>query len=346
MLKYVVACALMFTPIAAEAGLCREIGNGVCVPTNPDAHRRLLARGLIIQKTQVTRPAKPKAELRRKVVKVKPVRPRAPAPVLKVVKAPVPARPPITPAAVPPIVTPTKAEAVQPSRRVALVIGNSAYTAVKPLPNTERDADLVGTALREAGVDDVTVLYDLDRFGMVSALRTFAKKADAADWAVIYYAGHGMEIAGKNYLVPTDAVLETDRDVPNEAVSLDSLMASIDGARQLKMVLLDACRNNPFAQQMKLTVATRAVDRGLARVEPTGAALVVYAAKEGTTATDGVGANSPFAIAFASRVAQPGLEVNKIFRFVRNDVLGSTGNKQEPHVYGSLPPEDFYFVAP
>jgi len=231
-------------------------------------------------------------------------------------------------------------------RRVALVIGNSAYRSVGLLPNPSRDAELVGAALRRTGVEDVTVAHDLDRDGLIAALKAFAQKADAADWAVIYYAGHGIEVGGLNYLVPVDAKLESDRDVPDEAVSLDRILSSIEGAHKLRLVVLDACRNNPFAQQMKRTGASRAIGRGLARVEPTGATLVVYAAKEGTTAADGDSGNSPFAVSFANRVVESGVEINKTFRFVRQDVLAATGNGQEPFVYGSLPPVDFFFVPP
>ena len=181
---------------------------------------------------------------------------------------------------------------------------------------------------------------------MVAALKAFARKADAADWAVIYYAGHGIEVGGMNYLIPVDAKLETDRDIPDEAISLERMLSAIDGAHKLKLVVLDACRNNPFARQMKVTVASRSIGRGLAPVEPTGATLVVYAAREGTTAEDGDGADSPFALSFAKRIVEPGVEINKALRFVRQDVLQTTDNHQEPFVYGSLPPDDFYFVPP
>jgi uncharacterized protein with WD repeat len=233
-----------------------------------------------------------------------------------------------------------------PDRRVALVIGNSAYRNVQHLANPSNDAELIGAALRRTGIEDVTVAHDLDREGMVAALKAFARKADAADWAVIYYAGHGIEIGGTNYLIPVDAKLETDRDVPEEAISLEQLQTKLAGAHKLKLIVLDACRNNPFASQMKMTVAKRSVVRGLTRFEPTGATLVVYAAKEGTTAVDGDGKDSPFALSFAKRIVERGVEINMAFRFVRQDVLVTTGSQQEPFVYGSLPPENFYFVPP
>jgi Caspase domain len=231
-------------------------------------------------------------------------------------------------------------------RRVALVIGNSAYRNVGHLRNPSNDAELIGAALRRTGIEDVTVAHDLDRDNMVATIRAFARKADAADWAIVYYAGHGIEINGTNYLLPVDAKLETDRDVPEEAVSLDQLQAKIAGARKLKLIVLDACRNNPFMAQMKMTVARRSVTRGFTRFEPAGATLVVYAAKEGTTAVDGDGLDSPFALSFAKRIVERGIEINKALRFVRQDVLLTTGSQQEPFVYGSLPPDDFYFLPP
>jgi uncharacterized caspase-like protein len=181
---------------------------------------------------------------------------------------------------------------------------------------------------------------------MVAALKAFARKADAANWAVIYYAGHGIETGGTNYLIPVDAKLETDRDVPEEAISLEQMQSKIEGAHKLKLIVLDACRDNPFAAQMKLTVANRSIGRGLSPVEPTDGTLVVYAAKGGTSVEDGEGDDSPFAISFAKRIVEPGVEINKTFRFLRQDVLRKTGNHQEPFVYGSLPPDDFYFVPP
>ena len=212
------------------------------------------------------------------------------------------------------------------------------------LPNPSRDADLIGAALRSTGID-VTIAHDLDREGTVAALKAFARKADAADWAIIYYAGHGIEIGGTNYLIPVDAKLETDRDVPDEAISLERMQGAIEGAHKLKLIVLDACRNNPFAAQMKVTVANRSIGRGLSPVEPSSATLVVYAAKGGTSAEDGEGGDSPFALSLAKRIVEPGVEINMTFRFVRQDVLQTTG-KQEPFVYGSLPPVNFYFVPP
>jgi tetratricopeptide (TPR) repeat protein len=231
-----------------------------------------------------------------------------------------------------------------PETRVALVIGNSAYAAVAKLPNPQRDAASVADALRQDGFSDVRLVTDATHADLVKALNDFADKAASADWAVVYFAGHGLELDGTNYLIPVDARLKTDRDVQDEAVPLDRVVSAVEGAKKLKLVILDACRDNPFVSDMRLTVASRAIHRGLARIEPSGGTLVAYAAKGGEEAIDGEGtANSPFAAALIKRLAAPGLEVGKLFRLVHDDVLAATEHKQEPFVYGALPGEDFFF---
>jgi tetratricopeptide (TPR) repeat protein len=231
-----------------------------------------------------------------------------------------------------------------PDRRVALVIGNSAYSAVSALPNPRRDADALAAALRRAGFASVTVSHDLGRDQLVQALRAFEEEAETADWAMIYFAGHGIEINGVNYLVPVDAKLKADRDVVDEAVPLDRVLSSIENAKKLRLVVLDACRDNPFVAQMRRSTASRSIGRGLARIEPEGGTLVAYAAKHGQIALDGTGQNSPFVSALVKRLATPNLEINKLFRLVRDDVLAATNRRQEPFIYGSLPGEDFFFV--
>jgi tetratricopeptide (TPR) repeat protein len=253
--------------------------------------------------------------------------------------------------------------AMAQGRRVALVIGNSAYVKVPALANPTKDASVVATALRNIGFSTVTLATDTTHEKIIAALRVFAEQADKADWAVVYYAGHGMEMNGQNYLIPVDAVLKSDRDVQFEAIPLEQVMGAIDGARKLKLVILDACRDNPFAPQLQATAApdravtasastaggavgTRSIGRGLGEVKVQGASLVVFAAKHGQTALDGEGGDSPFAVAMVQRIATPGVEINKIFRLVRDDVMEATAGRQEPYTYGSLPgKEDFFFVA-
>lgn len=243
-------------------------------------------------------------------------------------------------------------------RRAALVIGNSNYTNAGTLA-PQRDAQAVSGALRKLGFDVVTLANDATREKLLETLRAFAEEADKADWALVYYAGHGIEVSGANYLIPIEAKLKADRDVQFEAVALDQVMAAVEGAKKLRVVVLDACRDNPFLPQTRTvaieTVAvpsstgralgTRSLGRGLGEVRVSGATLVVYAAKHGQTALDGEGDNSPFAVALLQRIATPGIEINKLFRLVRDDVMEATAGRQEPFTYGSLPGRDFFFLA-
>jgi tetratricopeptide (TPR) repeat protein len=231
--------------------------------------------------------------------------------------------------------------------RLALVIGNSEYRNVPYLPNAARDAGTVAAGLRKAGFQTVELDTNLSREKMNQALHNFSTMAETADWALVYYAGHGIEIGGVNYLIPTDAKIATDRDVQFEAMPLDQVLAAVEPAKGLKLVILDACRDNPFAKTIRVSNASRSIGRGLARIEPGGATLVVYAAKHGQVALDGEGgANSPFVASFVQRMLTPGIEINKLFRLVRDDVLDSTEGRQEPFTYGSLPGrQDFYFVG-
>jgi hypothetical protein len=242
--------------------------------------------------------------------------------------------------------SPSPVQGSNESIRVALVIGNSAYASAAALPNARRDADAVASALRNANFQTVMIESDLSRDKLVNVLHNFAAAAEKADWAVIYFAGHGIEIGGNNYLIPVDARLASDRDVSFEAVPLDQLMSAVEGARKLRMVLLDACRDNPFVSQMRRTVASRSISRGLGRIEPEPGTLVVYAAKHGEVAYDGEGDHSPFASAFVKRVTTPGLEVRRLFDYVRDDVVATTKRRQQPFSYGSPPAEeDFFFIA-
>jgi uncharacterized caspase-like protein len=231
-------------------------------------------------------------------------------------------------------------------RRIALVMGNSAYKSVPKLSNPANDAALVGGMFKNAGFDWIDVRTNLNATEMRKALRDFGGRARDAEVAVIYYAGHGIELDGTNYLIPTDAALETDSDVLDEAVALDRAMFAVEPAKQLRLIILDACRDNPFAKSMKRTVAARAIGRGLAKVEPTSPnTMIAFAAKAGSTASDGDSKNSPFASALVERLPTPGLDLRKAFGFVRDDVLKNTGYQQEPYVYGSLGGDDVALVA-
>jgi uncharacterized caspase-like protein len=233
----------------------------------------------------------------------------------------------------------------QAGKRVALVLANSAYQNAPLLTNPVNDGTLIAATLREAGFDVVDSRHDLSALETRRALRDFSDQARDADIAVIYYAGHGLEIDGSNYLVPVDAKLERDSDVYDEAFSLDRVLLAVEPAKQLRLVILDACRDNPFDKTMKRTMAARGIGRGLAKIEPVSPnTLIAYSARAGSTAQDGDGQNSPFSLALSGHLTTPGLDIRKALGFVRDDVLKATGNRQEPFVYGSLGGDDVALV--
>src|SRR4051812_8602265 len=230
-------------------------------------------------------------------------------------------------------------------KRVALVLGNSNYQNVAPLANPVNDSSKIAATQKDVGFDVVDSRRDLAAAETRRALRDFADRARDADIAVVYYAGHGIEVDGANYLIPVDARLERDTDVYDEALSLERILIAIEPAKKLRLVILDACRDNPFTKRMKRTVASRAIGQGLAKVEPSSPnVLIAYSAKAGSTAADGDGRNSPFTLALANHLTTPGLDVRRAFGFVRDEVLKTTGNKQEPFVYGSLGGDDVPLV--
>ena len=228
-------------------------------------------------------------------------------------------------------------------QRVALVIGNSAYEHVPMLTNPVNDATDIGTAFERLGFD-VTRIENVGQQKFRLALQEFGRAAAVSEVAVIFYAGHGIEVDQRNYLIPVDARLASDRDVEFETVGLDLVMRAVDGASELRLVILDACRDNPFAVSMQRAGATSSIGRGLARVEPVSQTLVAYAAKGGTVASDGVGRNSPCSKALLNQIETPGLELDLMFRRVRDEVLRLTGGSQEPFTYGSLSSQGAYLA--
>jgi outer membrane protein assembly factor BamD (BamD/ComL family) len=236
-------------------------------------------------------------------------------------------------------------EPPNPPTKFALVIGNGAYQNVPELPNPPHDAGDVAAAFRRLGFS-VRLVTNATYDDMRRALLDFSQKARNSDMAVVYFAGHGMEVGGENWLIPIDAELKTDLDTEQEAISLRAIMLMVSTASKLGLVVLDACRNNPFLAKMKRTIATRGISRGLSSIEPTNNVLVAYAAKDGTTAADGNGRNSPFTSAFLKYVETPGLEVTFLFRDVRDDVIAATHSEQQPFVYGSLSREAIYLKPP
>jgi hypothetical protein len=230
-------------------------------------------------------------------------------------------------------------DAAWAEKRVALIVGNSTYQTVPQLPNPSRDATSVAKMFKDAGFDSVDVAINVGNLEFKRAIRKFEATADQADIAVVYYAGHGLEIGGVNYLIPVDARLASDRDADDEAIQLERMVSSADGAKRLRLIILDACRDNPFVTSMRRErkVANRAVVGGLSKVEPTSTdTLIAYAAKAGSTADDGDGQHSPFTTAVLKNLTLPGLDVRLAFGRVRDEVLKVTGNRQEPFVYGSL----------
>jgi uncharacterized caspase-like protein len=223
-------------------------------------------------------------------------------------------------------------------KRVALVIGNSAYRNAAGLANPANDATAMAEFFKSAHFDDVRLRLDLGIEDLRRAIRDFADLASGADVAVVYYAGHGIEMDGMNYLVPIDARFARDFDVDDEAVTLDRILRAMEPARRLRLVILDACRDNPFAATMKRSVASRSIGRGLARVEPDiSDTLIAFSAKAGSTALDeNGGRNSPFTSALLKHLAIPDLDIRLAFGRVRDEVMKSTGRKQEPFLYGSL----------
>ncbi len=230
------------------------------------------------------------------------------------------------------------------ARRVALVIGNNAYKNVSPLENPGNDANDVAVTFERLGFE-VLKVKDGTFDGMRRGLLDFARRARGSEIAIVFFAGHGMEVGGENYLIPIDAELKADVDVDHEAIALKTITPLVENASRLGLVILDACRNNPFASRMARTVRTRSVSRGLAAVEPSGNVLIAFAAREGTTAADGQGRNSPFTASLLKHLETPGLEINFLFRNVRDDVIETTRRGQLPFVYGSLSREAIYLKA-
>ena len=230
-------------------------------------------------------------------------------------------------------------------KRVALVIGNAEYK-IGRLANPVNDAAAVAEALeKQLKFEKVILKRNLTFDGFRAALMEIARKSAGADLGLVYFAGHGTEVGGRNFLIPVDATLATAGALDVEAVPLDTVLSQLGGVRRLKLVILDACRNNLFAP----AGAKRAVGRGLARIEPEDNTLVAYAAKDGTTADDGLGRrHSPFTEALLKHIATPGLEINLLFRRVRDDVIKATSHEaqpQQPHVYASLGEQDILPVV-
>jgi tetratricopeptide (TPR) repeat protein len=222
-------------------------------------------------------------------------------------------------------------------RRVALVIGNSAYRFASPLPNPKNDASDIAQTLRRLGFD-VVEGRDLDRPGMDNVLRQFARKLDGADLALFFYAGHGLQVAGKNYLVPIDARLERPGDLALDTVDIAVVLAQMEADNRVNLVFLDACRDNPLSRTLAGSLGNRSISvgRGLAQIQSAIGTMIAYATQPDSVALDGDGRNSPFTAALLQHLPTPGLDISTVMRRVRTDVIAKTRQKQVPWDHSSL----------
>jgi hypothetical protein len=230
-------------------------------------------------------------------------------------------------------------------KRVALVIGNAAYTHAGRLPNPGNDANDMAAALKGVGLD-VILGVNLDKRAFDGKVREFSRALANADAGILFYAGHGLQVGQRNYLIPVDAELKSERDLEFEAVALDFVMRQMEIDREGKtnIVFLDACRDNPLARNLARAMGTRSasVGKGLAEVQAGIGSFIAYATKPGDVAADGKGRNSPFTAALAKGVKGPGKSLTGIMVDVRKEVLAATANRQVPWDHSALI-GDFYF---
>lgn len=237
------------------------------------------------------------------------------------------------------LASPALAQGATAGRRVALVIANSNYAAIDPLKNPVNDGKLVAEALKKVGFT-VDLRDNLGLGQFLRALRDFRGQADGAEVALVYYAGHGVQADGENFLVPTDAEMGASPDLVFEGVGLDKLMMTLGGAK-MRVAILDACRNDPFKAATSVTKAVT----GLAQVEVDDV-LLIFSAAPGKTAADGSGQHSPFATALASALPKPGVPLQMIGGVVRDEVIKATANGQRPFISASVTGTPFYLVPP
>jgi uncharacterized caspase-like protein len=231
------------------------------------------------------------------------------------------------------------ATAAKADKRVAFVVGNGTYKNVAPLPNPSIDAKAMASALRNVGFQ-VVEGTNLTRDKMTERLLDFGKKAQGADVAVFFYAGHGIAISGTNYLLPIDADIKSEMDVKlGAAINIDLTLEQTMGDAKVKLVFLDACRDNPFAAKIKSNNATRSVNvqTGLAEMKSGEGTLIAFATGPGQTALDGTeGGNSPFTRALLANLTQPGVEIQQAMTKVRAQVNEETNKGQLPWGHTNL----------
>jgi hypothetical protein len=230
-------------------------------------------------------------------------------------------------------------------KRVALIIGNSAYVNASALANPVNDASDMAAALGDLQFDVILGL-DLDKRGFDTKVRDFSRALVDAETGVFFYAGHGLQVAGRNYLLPVEAQLQSERDLDFEAVSLEFILKQMELERdgKINIVFLDACRDNPLSRNLARSMGTRSasIGRGLAQVQTGVGTFISYSTQPGNVALDGNGRNSPFTAALTKSIREPGRNLNAVMIEVRKEVLASTGGKQVPWDHSSLT-GDFYF---
>jgi uncharacterized caspase-like protein len=231
-------------------------------------------------------------------------------------------------------------------RRLALVVGNSAYQHAPLLRNPRNDADDLAVRLEQLGFTVIKGI-DLDKGAMDRTIQQFAAALDGAEAAVFFYAGHGLQVNGVNYLVPVDAQLATAAAPDFELVRLDSVQKSMERESATNVLFLDACRNNPLARNLARSMGTRSAEigRGLAAVESGIGTLISFSTQPGNVAFDGSGRNSPFTAALLKQLAAPQEDLSSLLINVRNDVMSSTQNQQVPWEHSALRAK-FYFAGP
>jgi uncharacterized caspase-like protein len=239
---------------------------------------------------------------------------------------------------------PAAAASTSAGRRVALVIGNGAYAHVKALPNPPNDARAIARSLRDIGFA-VSEGVDLDRAAMQKTTRDFLRDAARAQVAVVYYAGHGVQIDGRNYLVPVDVQLTAGGNITDGMIDMDTILAGLDDQVCTNILILDACRNNPLEQRVASAGSNRAIEGGPGLAAPTtlgtgatlgAGTLIAFATAPGQVALDGEGANSPFSAALSRHIGTPGLEVQQMLTRVRAEVVAATKSRQVPWSNSSL----------
>jgi hypothetical protein len=223
------------------------------------------------------------------------------------------------------------------AERVALVIGNSAYKSAPALKNPRNDAEDLAAALARLGFQ-VLKGTDVDQYNLKALVRSFSHEIETASIAVFFYAGHGLQVNGKNYMIPVDASFEKEADLDFEAIDVNFVLRQLERKDRTNIVFLDACRNNPFTTRLVSTMGQRSVfvGRGLARVETGVGTFIGFATQPDAIAHDGEGKNSPFTAALLKYIEEPGLDIELLMRRVREDVIAATQGKQVPWSNSSL----------